>query len=391
MQSHSPKAGTGPGRTLMYALLLFLAGFLYTGCRGPAEPFTIGYAGELSGSRLTPSVLVYRGVMMAVEEWNSRGGIDGRPVELIARDDQGLTEEARRVDRELIALGADALIGHPVSSTSAAVLDLVTDAQLVTLTPTATSGILMQKDDFFFTMYGGNRERAARLARFAVQTLDSKRIAVLLDSANSEYTDNYLTYFTHYLAHHANAAGSTAGISSVVRYGRGGGSEPPGFSALAAELLSGSPDTVLILGSSIDTAKALQQLYKLSWSGPLLASEWASNTELIEQGGPLTGRLFFADIEGLSGTSPSVAGFAARYTERYSEPPSIGAMLGYETADVLFQALSVSGSGGAELKEALLSGRFETVSGHLFFTPSGDVVRDTVIKTVKDGEFVIAE
>jgi ABC-type branched-subunit amino acid transport system substrate-binding protein len=163
-----------------------------------------------------------------------------------------------------------------------------------------------------------------------------------------------------------------------------------GFEALAGELLSGNPDTVFILGSSIDTAKILQQLYKRSWSGPILISEWASNFELIEQGGPLVENSYFADMEGISGHSPKILNFKKMYGERYSEEPSIGALLGFETAEVLFQALASSGSGGAELKAELLSGLFPTVSGDLYFNPSGDIIRETVIKTIRSNEFVLA-
>ncbi len=99
---------------------------------------------------------------------------------------------------------------------------------------------------------------------------------------------------------------------------------------------------------------------------------------------------YFADMEGLSGNSPQILEFKKIYVERYSEEPSNGALLGFETAEVLLQALSASGSGGAALKEELLSGQFSTISGELYFNPSGDIVREAVVKTVRDGEFVIA-
>ncbi len=99
---------------------------------------------------------------------------------------------------------------------------------------------------------------------------------------------------------------------------------------------------------------------------------------------------FFADMEGISGNSPEILEFKKMYEERYSEEPSIGALLGFETADVLFQAFSSSGSGGAGLKEELLSGLFPTVSGELYFNLSGDVIRETVIKTIKNNEFILA-
>jgi branched-chain amino acid transport system substrate-binding protein len=365
------------GTIICVAALLF-------GCNASKEPVRIGYTGEFSGNRVTPSIYLYRGIELAVDRWNKAGGIKGRPVELIIRDDQGLPEEAIRVDRELIALGVEALLGHPLSTTSLAVIDLVNEAELVSISPTATSELLREKDDFFFTMFGGNRERAAAIARFAVEKLESRRIAVLLDASNAEYTDNYFTLFQNALEN----SEENLVITDIIRYSSGAPALHEGFESLVKALLENNPDTVLALGSSIDTAKVLQQLYKMGKPLPVLISEWASNMELIDQGGPYVENVYFSDISGLTSDSPAVTEMEEAFSVRYSEEATISAKAGYEAADVLFQALNRAGKGGEKLKKVLIEGSFSTISGTITFSPSGDADREMVIKTVEDGNFV---
>ena len=53
---------------------------------------------------------------MAADQLNRAGGIHGRPVELVVRDDAQNPETAARAARELIAAKVDAAIGPFTSS-----------------------------------------------------------------------------------------------------------------------------------------------------------------------------------------------------------------------------------------------------------------------------------
>lgn len=72
---------------------------LLTGCRAK-KPILIGFAGELTGKRGELGVEARDGAQLAVEEINANGGIHGRHITLLVRDDQGDPERARQVDAE---------------------------------------------------------------------------------------------------------------------------------------------------------------------------------------------------------------------------------------------------------------------------------------------------
>ena len=67
-----------------------------------AEPIKVGEYGSMTGSEATFGQTSHRGVMLAVEEVNAKGGVRGRPIEVIIYDDRGLSQEAGTAVSRLI-------------------------------------------------------------------------------------------------------------------------------------------------------------------------------------------------------------------------------------------------------------------------------------------------
>ena len=62
----------------------------------------VGFAGELSGRESDLGIGSRNGVLLAAEQINAAGGIDGHPIEIIVKDDAGKPDVARQVDQELV-------------------------------------------------------------------------------------------------------------------------------------------------------------------------------------------------------------------------------------------------------------------------------------------------
>src|SRR5918992_4563651 len=100
------------GKLLVGSLLITLCA-----CNLSREPIRIGLAGSLSDPVGVP---MKRAAELAVEEINARGGIQGRPLELIQRDDYADADSAVFVAADLYDAGVSAVIGHLFSSTTIA-------------------------------------------------------------------------------------------------------------------------------------------------------------------------------------------------------------------------------------------------------------------------------
>src|SRR5437870_7206193 len=61
---------------------------------GNAGPISIGYFGDLSGPTFNFGQSAKNGVLMAADEINQGGGINGRRIDVVIEDDQGNAEQA---------------------------------------------------------------------------------------------------------------------------------------------------------------------------------------------------------------------------------------------------------------------------------------------------------
>ncbi len=370
----------------MYGLimlsLIVLVVLTVSAC-GEKEPMRIGFAGQITGSKANPSAAVRNGVRLAVEEVNAEGGIRGHRLELIVRDDEGSPSVARETAFELHDAGVEAMIGHTISSTTAASLDVINDEKMPTITPTATADELWGRDDYLFTLPSSNRELARKAADFAARQLDLNAVSVLLDHSNKAYTENFLASFREFFEAHGGRIVSEHPYRTDTFQN---------FERLVAEALSKAPQGLLVLAPSLDTAMIVQQLYKKQEPIPVVAGDWASSKELIRQGGPYVTHVYHTNVLRSSSPSENFLAFEERYRKRYNESPSIGGALGYEAATVLLEALRIraesSGGGPEELKEILLDRSFEGLEEPLSFDRYGDIQRTIYIKGVRNNRFV---
>ena len=98
-------------------LLLVVLGLFAIGCGGDGGeagdgPIRVGVAGPMTGDQSRNGEELWLGARLAMEEWNEKGGILGRKIELVQKDDQAEEKEAKKVATELIYADVVAVIGH---------------------------------------------------------------------------------------------------------------------------------------------------------------------------------------------------------------------------------------------------------------------------------------
>ena len=91
------------------------------GLASAADPVLIGDVSSMSGPFAVAGVPGRQGTILAVEEINEQGGVLGRPLKLLLRDDKSSPEEGARAFRELVAEGALMVTGTAPSHVSAAI------------------------------------------------------------------------------------------------------------------------------------------------------------------------------------------------------------------------------------------------------------------------------
>lgn len=366
----------------LFKILLTCAWIVLTiGCGNP-EPILIGFSGQLTGPHANMGVSGRDGVLLAVHELNTAGGIAGRKVKLLVRDDKGTAEGARSADQELIDAGVVAIIGHMTSNQTMAALPVTEKAKMILLSPTTSTPALTGRDDLFFRVIADSASEARSLARDTVRKVGIERFAAIYDKDNGAYTHAYLNAFREELIKLGGRMVREVGYSSA---------EKPVFGPLVNQVRTIDVQGLLIITSAYDGALIAQQPRLVGWQVKLFGCAWTQSAPLIKNGGKSVEGMEFIAYYDRNSQRPNFLEFKKQYQERFQKAVTFMAGNAYEAAIILASALEKTQGRSEGLAQALpgiqIMGLMDTVS----LDPYGDGVRVRYRIVVQDGNFVTRE
>jgi branched-chain amino acid transport system substrate-binding protein len=312
--------------------------------RRRSEPFRLGFLADLSGPAADLGRGTYHGVMLAVQAFNADGGIYGRPVELVVRDDHNDPALARQHFVEFADAGIEVVLGPVTSSIALALAPLAEERRVALVSPTVMSAELSGRDDHFFRLTPPLPALARQQARY-LHEHGARRLALATGDGNPSYVADY--------AHAITAAWVQAGgaLPTVTPFGGGSGT---GFDAAARMLCDAAVDAVLIIAAGRDVARLTTALRRLGTPPLIVSSHWADTASLLQAEG--------ADIDGLivsqyfdpDSREPRYLDFIERYRQRFSAEPGFAGLFGHDTASYVLAAL-LRREPGQSIKQAILS------------------------------------
>src|ERR687895_2641792 len=159
---------------LLVALLIFALG----ACPLSRDPIRIGLAGSLSDPVGVP---MKRAAELAVEEINRQGGIRGRPLELIERDDYSDPDSAVFVATDLYEANVSAVIGHLFSGPTLAAAPVYNGGSdpVPAISPSSSSPDISTAGDYTFRICPSDLAHGVALAKWVHDTLGLQRGAML--------------------------------------------------------------------------------------------------------------------------------------------------------------------------------------------------------------------
>lgn len=145
-------------------------------------PIKLGFVTHLSGPNAGIGDKINKGVELAVEEINAQGGIAGRKVQLVTRDDEGKPDRALAVAQDLINNEKiDVMLGPTLSGSAVGTLPLFTEAKILQFV-TGTGVVIDNKTPYAFRVAFGPAAQAEVQVNYAVRQLKAQRIGVIGDS-----------------------------------------------------------------------------------------------------------------------------------------------------------------------------------------------------------------
>lgn len=346
------------------------------------KPVKLGFVGGLSQRVADLGISGRNGAILAVEARNRAGGVLGRPVKLVVKDDRQDAQAARQAVRELLDQGVTAIIGHMTSTMSTATLPLVNESKVVMMSPTATTDFLTGRDDYFFRVISSTKSHGKKMAVHLRKTVGLDAVAVVYDARNEAYTESWYLDFRREF----EALGGTIALVETFYSG-----PQVHFFDLARRAIVPGADGLVIIAGAMDTAMLCQQVRKLNREIPMAAAEWASTEKLIDLGGAAVEGLVISQYFDRFSTDPAYLAFHAAYVERFGEEPGFASVSAYDAVNVVLDALEKQ-TRGQTLKEAILTiSSFQGAQGKVMIDRYGDAVRDTFLTIVRNGEFRLLE
>ena len=349
---------------------------------GGGGDILIGEYGSLTGGQATFGQSTHNAIMMAMDEINSAGGVNGRKIKVLTEDDQSKAEEAANAVTKLISQnGVLAVLGEVASSNSLAAAPICQSNKVPMITPSSTNPEVTKKGDYIFRVCFTDDYQGENIARYAAQQLHIKRAAILTDVKNDYSTGLTTTIeriFTS-LGGQIIAKQSYANLDSDFR------------SQLTA-IRQANPEAIFVPGYYTDVAQIAIQARDLGMKQPLLGGDGWESPKLIEIGGKALNGCMYTNHYFYADPSPIVRNFVQKYKDRYGAIPDGMAALGYDAARVLADAIKRSKKlDGPSLRDAIASTRsFAGVTGTITIGPERNAVgKKLVIEEVKDGQLAL--
>jgi branched-chain amino acid transport system substrate-binding protein len=323
-----------------------------------AAPIRIG---EINSYTAVPAfTLPYRnGWMLAVEEINAAGGVLGRPLEVLSRDDAGKPPDAIRLAGELLdEQKVDLLAGGFLSNIGLALSDVAKQrGKLFVAGEPLTDALVWSKGNrLTFRLRPSTYMQAAMLVPDAAK-LPAKRWATV--APNYEYGQSAVKWFKQLLS------AARPDVTFVAEQWPALGKIDAG--ATVAALSEAKPDAILNVTFGGDLTNFVRQgntrglfegrgVVSVLTGEPEYLAPLAAETP---EGWIVTGY----PVDSVS--DPAHTAFIAAYAKKFNEPPKMGSVVGYALIHAIAAGITQAGEVGTD---ALADKGFP---GARFATPFG--------------------
>lgn len=365
----------------LFALFAALtAGILFSACARDESQILIGEYGSLTGGTATFGQGVDKGVRLAFDEINAAGGVLGKQVRVIVEDDQSKPEEAKTAVLKLIKQDrVVAIIGEVASSRSLAAAPECQRARIPMLTPASTNPRVTQVGDYIFRICFIDPFQGETMASFAWNSLGVRRAAVLKDIKN-DYSVGLADYFVQTFK---KLGGQIVAEES---YSEG----DIEFRAQLTSIKAENPQTVFVPGYYTEVGLIARQARELGITVPLLGGDGWDSPETVKIGGAAVDGCYFTNHYAADDTSSIVQGFISKFKARYGETPDAMAVLGYDAAYVLTDAIRRAGTTDHEgMRNAIATTRnFPGVSGSITIDEERNARKRIIVLKIDNGNIV---
>lgn len=301
------------------------------------DTIKIGLNLELSGGVAGYGTQERDGVELAVKQINEEGGILGKEVELVIKDNKSEPNEAATVAANLTENdGVVAIIGPATSGATKAAIPNVTRAQVPLVTPSGTDDSITVNGDavqeYVFRSCFQDSFQGVILAKYAAETLNAENVAILGDNS-SDYAIGLTNAFK------GEYTGNIAVEENFTK-------DQTDFQAVLTKIKSTDFDVLYVPGYYEEAGLIIKQAREMGIDQPIIGADGFGDEKMIQlaDAANVSDVYYTGHFSALAPANDTVEPFIEAFRAEYSKEPSTFNALAYDAMYMIKAAIEAEDS-----------------------------------------------
>ncbi len=370
----------------LVAIALALA-VVFVGCQQAPKVLKVAILAPLSGPVPTFGVSTRDGALLAIDEWNAKGGVLGLKITPIVEDSQCTPDPAVNAANKVVNQDkVHYIIGEVCSKASIPISEIANAAKVIEISPTSTNvAVTVDKNGatkpYIFRACFIDPFQGKVGATFAFNSLKAKKAFIMVDQGNAYViglAQNFESTFTQ-------LGGKIVGKENYT------GTDTD-FSAILAKVKAAKPDVVYLPDYYNVVNLATKQAKEKGITAPFMGGDGWDSSDLDVKAAD---NGYYTNHYDASDPRPEVQNFLKAYGDKYKDAsgkpvvPDALATLAYDATNMLLQGIQNAGADNTDKVKAALEGiTFNAVSGKITIDAQHNPVKGAVIIHVKGGKKV---
>ncbi len=368
-------------RTLCWILIIGLVisvGIIGCARKEQEKEIKIGVITPLTGEGATYGEATKKGIDLATEQINEKGGIGGKNIRVIYEDDQINAEEGTKAIQKLISIEkVPVIIGAFGSSVSLAIAPIAEKNKVVLFSASSTADALKDAGDYFFRNVPPNSMQGKSAAEFAIDNLKAKTAVILF--MNNDYGISLTKAFENFFKEKGGVILLTENYNPGDR----------DFRTQLIKIKKKQPDIIFYPGHYQESGLILKQARELGLKSIFIGGDGSYSPELIKIADEAAEASYYTLMAmGYGISDEEIEIFTDNFKRKYATEPDVYSAYAYDALKIIMQAIQNGGYNSEGIKNALYQTKeFKGVTGITSFNTFGEVDKHFYIYQVKNGKF----
>jgi branched-chain amino acid transport system substrate-binding protein len=306
-----------------------------------ADTIRIGLQGPLTGGSSPMGVSMRDGAKLAVNEINAKGGIMGRKIEMIERDDEAKNERGVQIAQELINKEkVVATVGYINSGVALASQRFYQEAKIPVMNNVATASVITkqfadQPENYVFRNSANDTIQSGMIVEELIARRKYTKVAILADATN------YGQLGREDLEKALKAKGITA--VAIEKYNI----KDVDMTPQLLKAKDAGAQVVITYGIGPELAQIANGMVKLGWKVPMMGSWTLSMANFLDNAGPNADGAVMPQTFIQEPNTPKRKAFIDAYQKAYKVkriPSPVSAAQGYDSIYLLAAAMKQAAS-----------------------------------------------